>query len=123
MSLETPVTHVKMHGISNCDTIKKAKKWLDDNNIPFSFHDYRKDGLNNDLLAELYRTSSWDQLLNKRSTSFRNLTVQQKESLDENSVNQLFIEFPTLIKRPVIIHQGVAIVGFNQKIYQTFFAV
>ena len=112
-----------MYGIPNCDTIKKAKKWLDDNNIPFSFHDYRKDGLNNDLLAELYRTSSWDQLLNKRSTSFRSLTDQQKESLDENSVNQLFIEFPTLIKRPVVIHQGVAIVGFNQKNYQTFFAV
>ena len=112
-----------MYGIPNCDTIKKAKKWLDDNNIPFSFHDYRKNGLDSDLLAELYKTSSWDQLLNKRSTSFRNLTVQQKESLDENNINQLFIEFPTLIKRPVVIHQGVAIIGFNQKNYQTFFAV
>jgi len=112
-----------MYGIPNCDTIKKAQKWLNENNIPFSFHDYRKDGLDNDLLAKLYLTSSWDELLNKRSTSYRALTEEQKETLNENSVNELFIAFPTLIKRPVVIHQGNAIVGFNQKSYQTFFAV
>ena len=112
-----------MYGIPNCDTIKKAQKWLNDNNIPFTFHDYRKDGLDNELLAQLYVTSSWDQLLNKRSTSYRALTEQQKETLDETTVRPLFIEFPTLIKRPVVIHQGNAIVGFNIKNYQQFFAV
>ncbi|TEW56039.1 ArsC family reductase [Psychromonas sp. RZ22] len=112
-----------MYGIPNCDTIKKAKKWLDDNNIPFLFHDYRKDGLDSNLISQLYQTLSWDELLNKRSTSYRALTDQQKESLNEKSASLLFIEFPTLIKRPLVIHQGVAIIGFNQKNYQTFFAV
>ena len=112
-----------MYGIPNCDTIKKTQKWLNENNIPFSFHDYRKDGLDEQLLAQMYTTSNWDQLLNKRSTSYRALTDQQKETLDENTVSPLFIEFPTLIKRPVVVHQGVAIVGFNIKNYQQFFAV
>ena len=84
-----------MYGIPNCDTIKKAQKWLNENNIPCSFHDYRKDGLTTDLLTQLLLTSSWDQLLNKRSASYRALTEQQKESLNENTANALFIEFPT----------------------------
>jgi len=112
-----------MYGIPNCDTIKKAQKWLNENNIPFTFHDYRKDGLDNQLLTHLYATSSWEQLLNKRSTSYRALTEQQKETLNEQTVSPLFIEFPTLIKRPVVIHQGVAIIGFNNNNYQQFFAV
>lgn len=112
-----------MYGIPNCDTIKKAQKWLNENNIPFTFHDYRKDGVDEQLIAQLYAKASWDELLNKRSTSFRALTDSQKESLNENTVIPLFIESPTLIKRPVIIHQDKAIVGFNIKHYQTFFAV
>jgi Spx/MgsR family transcriptional regulator len=112
-----------MYGIPNCDTIKKAQQWLNDNNIPFTFHDYRKDGLDNALLMQLYTTASWDKLLNKRSTSFRALTEQQKETLDEQSATSLFITFPTLIKRPLVVHQGVAIIGFSDKNYQQFFAV
>ena len=112
-----------MYGIPNCDTIKKAQKWLNENNISFTFHDYRKDGLDETLLKQLYAISSWDQLLNKRSTSYRALTEQQKKSLDETTVSPLFIEFPTLIKRPVVIHQGNVIIGFNINNYQNFFAV
>ena len=112
-----------MYGIPNCDTIKKAQKWLNEHNIPFTFHDYRKDGLDQSLLNQLLLTSSWDTLLNKRSTSYRALTDDQKNNLNENNVNALFIEFPTLIKRPVVINKGTAIVGFNIKSYQTFFAV
>ena len=112
-----------MYGIPNCDTIKKAQKWLNENNISFSFHDYRKDGLDLDLLAQLYLTSNWEDLLNKRSTSYRTLTTQQKESMNQTLASELFIEFPTLIKRPLVIHQGIAIVGFNQNNYQSFFAV
>ena len=112
-----------MYGIPNCDTIKKAQKWLNENNIPFTFHDYRKDGLGEQLLKQLYATSSWDQLLNKRSTSYRALTEQQKESLNEMTASSLFIEFPTLIKRPVVIHEDRAMIGFNINTYQNFFAV
>ena len=111
-----------MYGIPNCDTIKKAQHWLNQHNIPFTFHDYRKDGLDEKLLTELYQTSQWQDLLNKRSTSYRALTEQQKSSLDEQTATALFITFPTLIKRPLVIHQGVAILGFNQENYQTFFS-
>ena len=55
----------RVYGIPNCDTIKKAQKWLNQHNISFTFHDYRKDGLDSDLLAQLYLTSSWEDLLNK----------------------------------------------------------
>jgi len=112
-----------MYGIPNCDTIKKAQKWLKENNIEFIFHDYRKDGLDEALLTQFYAVASWDELLNKRSTSYRALTDQQKDNLNESTVSGLFIESPTLIKRPLVIHNGNAIVGFNVKNYQTFFAV
>jgi len=110
-----------MYGIPNCDTIKKAQKWLIDNNISFTFHDYRKEGIDLDLLTKLYQTSDWETLLNKRSTSYRALTEQQKETLSADTINALFIASPTLIKRPVVIHQGKAIVGFKAQQYQTFF--
>lgn len=112
-----------MYGIPNCDTIKKAQKWLNENNISFTFHDYRKDGLDNQLLKQFYQLASWDQLLNKRSTSYRVLTEQQKESLNAETISPYFIESPTLIKRPLVLHNNVAIVGFNAKNYQQFFAV
>lgn len=111
-----------MYGIPNCDTIKKAQKWLNDNNIPFTFHNYRKDGLDAALLTSLYEVVNWDILLNKRSTSYRALTEAQKENLNENTVSDLFIASPTLIKRPLIIHHGKPLVGFNQTNYQIFFA-
>ncbi|MBB1273006.1 ArsC family reductase [Psychromonas sp. SR45-3] len=112
-----------MYGIPNCDTIKKAQKWLNENNISFTFHDYRKDGLDTQLLEQFYQVASWDQLLNKRSTSYRALTEEQKSSLDAKTVNPLFLASPTLIKRPLVIHNNVAIIGFNVNNYQQFFAV
>jgi len=114
-----------MYGISpkSCDTIKKAQKWLNENNISFSFHDYREDGLDKTLLDQLYQTTNWEEMLNKRSTSYRALTDQQKESLNEVTATALFLQFPTLIKRPLVIKQGVAMLGFNLNNYQKFFTV
>lgn len=119
------MNHTIMYGISpkSCDTIKKAQQWLHNNKIEFTFHDYRKDGLDSQLLDLLYQTSTWEALLNKRSTSYRALTEQQKETLDKTSASQLFITFPTLIKRPLLIHQGFATLGFNDKMYHTLFTV
>jgi len=111
-----------LYGIPNCDTVKKAQKWLAQNNIPYTFHDYRKDGLDEQLLASFFVNLSWLDLLNKRSTSYRALTNEQKESLDENSVIALFIEFPTLIKRPLLISENRTLLGFKAESYQTFFS-
>lgn len=111
-----------LYGIPNCDTVKKAQKWLTQNNITYSFHDYRKDGLDETLLETLLKDLSWTELLNKRSTSFRNLTAEQKDNISESTINALFIEFPTLIKRPILLSNQNALVGFKAETYQSLFS-
>ena len=71
----------KLYGIKNCDTIKKARKWLEENQIEYTFHDYRADGLDTNWLAEVEKELGWEQLLNKRGTTYRQLSDEQKESL------------------------------------------
>ncbi|MFT7053448.1 MAG: Spx/MgsR family transcriptional regulator, partial [Psychromonas sp.] len=93
-----------LYGIPNCDSVKKARKWLEHNNLPYTFHDYRKDGLDKILLGSFLENIKWTDLINKRSTSFKQLTAQQKENLSAETVIELFIAFPTLIKRPLLIH-------------------
>ena len=112
-----------LYGIPNCDTVKKAQKWLMQHNIPYTFHDFRKDGLDEALINAFLSKLSWTELLNKRSTSYRALSVEQKETLDENNAIALFIEFPTLIKRPLLISEDNTLVGFKAESYQAIFAV
>jgi Spx/MgsR family transcriptional regulator len=112
-----------LYGIPNCDTVKKAQKWLAKNNISYTFHDYRKDGLDETLLHHFLENVTWMDLLNKRSTSFRALSAEQKESLNEETVIPLFVKFPTLIKRPLLISNNSPLLGFKAETYQTFFAV
>ena len=70
---------ITLYGISNCDTIKKAKKYLTDNNIEFTFHDYRKEGVNEQMVAEFADKLDWEQLVNKRGTTYRALSDEQKK--------------------------------------------
>ncbi len=112
-----------VYGIKNCDTIKKALKWLDNNNVDYSFHDYRKDGLDEALLSELCQLSDPQAMLNKRSTSFRALSDDQKSNLDNDSLKALFLETPTLIKRPLLIRDNQSHLGFKAEQYQEFFAL
>ena len=110
-----------IYGIKNCDTIKKAIKWLDANNINYTFHDYRVDGLNEELLTQLYTQCDPQLMLNKRSTSFRALTEDQKNNLDNDSLKALFLDTPTLIKRPLLIKDSESLLGFKDAQYQSFF--
>ena len=109
-------------GINNCDTVKKALKWLTNNNIEFTFHDFRKDGLTEAQLNQFVKMSDWDQLLNKRSTSYRNLDENIKNNLTDESCLAACLTQPTLIKRPVLIHNNQLTVGFKDKAYQEIFA-
>lgn len=111
-----------LYGIPNCDTVKKAQKWLTQNNKPFTFHDYRKDGLDETLLLSFFESIPWTELLNKRSTSYRTLSTEQKDNLNQQTVIPLFIEFPTLIKRPLLISESKTLLGFKADHYQTFFS-
>ena len=110
-----------IYGISNCDTVKKAKNWLDSHNIDYQFHDFRKDGINKDIINVWLNTVAWDKILNKRSTSWCNLDASTQQAINATNVVDLLIENPTLIKRPVMDVNDIITVGFNSDTYQGIF--
>lgn len=112
-----------LYGIKNCDTIKKARKWLTDNHIDYQFHDYRTDGLSAEWLAEAESQLGWQQLLNKRGTTFRQLSDEQKNSLNQANALILLLEQPAMIKRPLLIHNNQYFLGFKADQYQQIFGV
>lgn len=111
-----------VYGIKNCDTIKKAITWLTQNNIDFQFHDYRKDGISAEWLDKAEQQLTWQLMLNKRGTTFRQLSEQQKNSLDKQAALNLMLEQPALIKRPLLIHQQHYYCGFTAEQYQEIFS-
>ncbi|MBX2823546.1 MAG: ArsC family reductase [Gammaproteobacteria bacterium] len=106
-----------LYGISNCDTIKKARKWLSENDIDYTFHDYKKAGITAKTLKEWTRELEWETLLNKRGTTWRKLPDAVKEKVTKASALTLMVENPSLIKRPVLEHRGQRHVGFTENEY------
>ncbi|WP_293268690.1 ArsC family reductase [Neptunomonas sp.] len=119
---------ITLFGIKNCDTIKKARKWLDTNNIEFQFHDFRKDGLTEAQLDPLIDSLGWEILLNKRGTTWRQLSDAIKENIDAASARSLMLENPAIIKRPVLEISSVdatpqRFVGFKENEYTEIFQI
>jgi len=112
-----------LYGIPNCDSVKKAQKWLLQNKIPYTFHDYRKDGITNTLIESFLENMPWADLLNKRSTTYQQLNDQQKRSITPETITDLLIEYPTLIKRPLIIHNSNYQLGFKIETYKNLFSL
>lgn len=110
-----------VYGIKNCDTVKKALKWLDNNNIAYRFHDFRTDGIDTSLIENFTQQLDWQLILNKRSTTFRALDDSIKNNLDEVSFKKIVLEQPTLIKRPVMLTNDTLHVGFKEQQYQELF--
>ena len=110
-----------LYGISNCDTVKKAKNWLEKNQLDYSFHDFRKQGLEPETIKEWLTQISWDKLLNKRSTTWRNLESEVQQSVNAENIIELLVKNPTLIKRPVLKVNGIINIGFNADTYQGIF--
>lgn len=110
---------IKLFGIKNCDSVKKARAWLDKHDIAYQFHDFRVDGLSSEQLDYLMEQAGWQILLNKRSNSWRQLDDQQKVDLTKEKAADLMISNPTLIKRPVLQRGEQILAGFNAKNYQT----
>lgn len=110
-----------LYGISNCDTVKKAKNWLETHNIDYKFHDFRKQGLDANTINRWLQSVSWDKILNKRSTSWRNLDPSIQQTINETNIVDLLIENPTLIKRPVMDVNDTITFGFNSDTYQGIF--
>lgn len=110
-----------LYGISNCDTVKKAIKWLKDQSIEYTFSDFRKDGLTAGQVKSWANALGWEALLNKRSTTWRQLPDADKAGIDEASAIRLMTENPTLIKRPVLEHGATTLIGFSEARYQELF--
>ena len=113
---------IKLFGIPNCDTIKKAKKWLEQNNIEYTFHDYRKDGVNSEMVYNFCQQLDWQQVLNKRGTTYRQLDDATKENLNAESAVALLVEKPAMIKRPILEKNGEFHLGFKADQYQSIFS-
>lgn len=110
-----------LYGIPNCDTIKKARKWLEKNGIEYQFHDFRKNGLDEKQLRKWVKELGWEVLLNRRGMTWRKLSDEQKESINEKNAITLMLEQPAMIKRPVLDLDGKIHVGFKEAEYQELF--
>lgn len=109
---------IKLYGIPNCDTMKKARKWLDANNLTYEFHDYKKLGVSEKNLKHWVKQAGWDIVLNKRGTTWRKLDDEIKDNINESSAIQVMIENPSAIKRPVLENGEILLVGFNENEYR-----
>lgn len=113
---------VIVYGISNCDTIKKAKNWLDKKGIKYVFHDYRKQGLDISQLSNWVDALGWEPLLNKRGTTWRKLSDEVKANVDRASAIEIMMENPSIIKRPLLDKNNQLHLGFSDSLYQEVFA-
>ncbi|WP_373001623.1 ArsC family reductase [Marinobacter sp.] len=104
---------MKLYGIKNCDTVKKARKWLDENGVDYQFHDFKKDGLNGELLSRWEKTLGWEALINRRGTTWRKLPEEVRDTIGAQSAHEIMLENPSIIKRPVVERGDQISVGFN----------
>ena len=107
-----------LYGIPNCDTIKKARKWLNDNGIDYEFHDYKKLGVPEKELKAWVKKLGWEILLNKRGSTWRKLDEKVKSSVDEKTAIQIMLNNPSIIKRPILIKTKNILVGFKTDEYE-----
>ena len=107
-----------MYGIPNCDTIKKACKWLEANGIDYELHDYKKLGVPEKNLKQWVKKSDWETILNRRGTTWRKLDEIIKDNIDESSAIKVILENPSSIKRPVLESGKMVLVGFKENEYQ-----
>ncbi len=112
---------ITMYGIANCDTIRKARKWLDNHGIDYRLHDYRKDGLTREMLISFIERLGWEALLNRRGTTWRKLPAQIRDNIDRNSAIEVMLEQPAIIKRPLLERDdGELQCGFSADGYKAF---
>jgi Spx/MgsR family transcriptional regulator len=112
---------ITLYGINNCDTVRKARRWLEAHGIEYRFHDLRQDGLDSVTLQEWLDELGWQTLVNKRSTTWKQLDPALREGMDAVTARAALLEHPTLIKRPVLDLGHQRLVGFSADSYQTAF--
>ena len=110
-----------MYGISNCDTIRKARRWLDEAGVSYRFHDVRRDGIEREQLVAWCAALGWEALLNRRGLTWRRLDESAKSGLDESRAIELMLAHPAMIKRPLLQFDGQLELGFSASRYQALF--
>jgi Spx/MgsR family transcriptional regulator len=111
-----------LYGIKNCDTVKKARDWLTSNDIAYSFHDFRADGLDKAQVESWIAEIGLENLVNKRSTTWKELAENLKQNFNEQNAIALIAEYPTLIKRPLLATDKQKHVGFKEAEYKKIFS-
>ena len=110
---------ITIYGIKNCDTMKKARAWLDKAGVDYVFHDYKSAGIDKERLEKWAKKASWETLLNKTGTTFKKLPDKDKEGLTEAKAIRLMLAQPSMIKRPVLeLGGGKLLVGFKPELYE-----
>ena len=112
---------ITVYGIKNCDSVKKARKWLQEKGHDHQFVDLRAEDIDSDTLDLWIKQVSWEVILNKRGTTWRNLDAETQKSVNEGNVIDLLQTNPTLIKRPVLDVNGIISVGFTSESYEQIF--
>jgi len=112
---------ITIYGIKNCDTMKKARAWLDQRGVDYVFHDYKAAGADRAKLEAWAKEAGWETLLNRAGTTFRKLPEKDKAGLTERKTILLMLAQPSMIKRPVLEAGGKLLVGFKPEIYEKAF--
>ncbi len=110
-----------LYGIPNCDTMKKARVWLDQHGVEYRFHNYKAEGIDEDTLRRWGDQVGWEKLLNRAGTTFRKLDEADRQDIDADKAIRLMQAQPSLIKRPVLDRDGTLTVGFKPEIYAEIF--
>ena len=105
---------IKLYGIKNCDTVKKARRWLEEHNHEYQFHDFRQDELDKKQLKAWVEILGWEAVVNKRSTTWRKLSDKEKDISSNTQAIKLLADNPTLIKRPVCEKNKTLLIGFKE---------
>jgi arsenate reductase len=113
---------VTIYGIRNCDTMKKARAWLDGHGVAYAFHDYKASGIDRARLEAWVGDLGWEALLNRAGTTFRNLPESDRDGLDQRKALALMLAQPSMIKRPVLDTGRHRLVGFRPEQYAAAFA-
>ncbi|MBJ7447940.1 MAG: arsenate reductase [Brevundimonas sp.] len=114
---------VTMYGIPNCDTVKRARDWLAGNQVPYAFHDYKKEGVERRALEQWVVEHGWEIVLNRAGTTFKKLSDNDKANLDASKAVDLMLAQPSMIKRPILDLGDRRIVGFKPEVYEAALSV
>ena len=112
---------ITIYGIKNCDTMKKARTWLEGHGVAYDFHDYKTAGIDRDHLERWTKEAGWEVVLNRAGLTFKKLPDKDKEGLTEKKAIALMLDQPSMIKRPVLEADGKLLVGFKPDIYAAAF--